>query len=164
MKKYFKFLFVFAGLMLFLTACENKSLYPMKTDLSDEKGLEKLVGSIDWRPYKLEDYKVKNRSLEIKLSGESDVSQDESFKTTFINGVILLVLTDVEEVWYSGEDLYFTSIDKEFANEILKVKYGKEVDDYKKSQEDFDKLVESLENEKFEAGAASFEMMEWNFT
>lgn len=160
MKKYFKFLFVFAGLMLFLTACENKSLYPMKTDLSDEKGLEKLVGSIDWRPYKLEDYKVKNRSLEIKLSGESDVSQDESFKTTFINGVILLVLTDVEEVWYSGEDLYFTSIDKEFANEILKVKYGKEVDDYKKSQEDFDILVESLENEKFEAGAAKFEMME----
>lgn len=160
MKKYFKFLFVFAGLMLFLTACENKSLYPMKTDLSDEKGLEKLVGSIDWRPYKLEDYKVKNRSLEIKLSGESDVSQDESFKTTFINGVILLVLTDVEEVWYSGEDLYFTSIDKEFANEILKTKYGKEVDDYKKSQEDFDILVESLENEKFEAGAAHFEMME----
>ena len=164
MKKYFKFLFVFAGLMLFLTACENKSLYPMKTDLSDEKGLEKLVGSIDWRPYKLEDYKVKNRSLEIKLSGESDVSQDESFKTTFINGVILLVLTDVEEVWYSGEDLYFTSIDKEFANEILKVKYGKEVDDYKKSQEDFDNLIESLNNEKFEAGAASFEMMEWTFT
>ncbi len=160
MKKYFKFLFVFAGLMLFLTACENKSLYPMKTDLSDEKGLEKLVGSIDWRPYKLEDYKVKNRSLEIKLSGESDVSQDESFKTTFINGVILLVLTDVEEVWYSGEDLYFTSIDKEFANEILKVKYGKEVDDYKKSQEDFDNLIESLNNEKFEAGAAHFEMME----
>lgn len=160
MKKYFKFLFVFAGLMLFLTACENKSLYPMKTDLSDEKGLEKLIGSIDWRPYKLEDYKVKNRSLEIKLSGESDVSQDESFKTTFINGVILLVLTDVEEVWYSGEDLYFTSIDKEFANEILKVKYGKEVDDYKKSQEDFDNLIESLNNEKFEAGAAHFEMME----
>ena len=160
MKKYFKFLFVFAGLMLFLTACENKSLYPMKTDLSDEKGLEKLVGSIDWRPYKLEDYKVKNRSLEIKLSGESDVSQDESFKTTFINGVILLVLTDAEEVWYSGENLYFTSIDKDLANEALKIKYGKEVDDYKKSQEDFDNLIESLENEKFEAGAASFEMME----
>ena len=160
MKKYLKFLFVFAGLMLFLTACENKSLYPMKTDLSNEKGLEKLVGSIDWRPYKLEDYKVKNRSLEIKLSGESDVSQDESFKTTFINGVLLLVLTDAEEVWYSGENLYFTSIDKDFANEILKTKYGKEVDDYKKSQEDFDILVESLENEKFEAGAAHFEMME----
>ncbi len=160
MKKYLKFLFVFAGLMLFLTACENKSLYPMKTDLSNEKGLEKLVGSIDWRPYKLEDYKVKNRSLEIKLSEESDVSQDESFKTTFINGVLLLVLTDAEEVWYSGENLYFTSIDKDFANEILKTKYGKEVDDYKKSQEDFDILVESLENEKFEAGAAKFEMME----
>lgn len=160
MKKYFKFLFVFAGLMLFLTACENKSLYPMKTDLSNEKGLEKLVGSIDWKPYKLEDYKVRNKSLEIKLSGEPDISKDESFKTTFINGVILLVLTDAEEVWYSGEDLYFTSIDKEFANEILKTKYGKEVDDYKKSQEDFDNLVESLENEKFEAGAAKFEMME----
>lgn len=164
MKKYLKFLFVFAGLILLLTGCGNKSLYSMKTDLSNEKGLEKLVGSIDWKLYKLEDYKVKNRSLEIKLSEESDVSQDESFKTTFINGVLLLVLTDAEEVWYSGENLYFSSIDKEFANEILKVKYGKEVDDYKKSQEDFDKLVESLENEKFEAGAASFEMMEWNFT
>lgn len=160
MKKYLKFLFVFAGLILLLTGCGNKSLYSMKTDLSNEKGLEKLVGSIDWKLYKLEDYKVKNRSLEIKLSEESDVSQDESFKTTFINGVLLLVLTDAEEVWYSGENLYFSSIDKEFANEILKVKYGKEVDDYKKSQEDFDKLVESLENEKFEAGAASFEMME----
>lgn len=160
MKKYFKFLFVFAGLMLFLTACENKSLYPMKTDLSNEKGLEKLVGSIDWKPYKLEDYKVRNKSLEIKLSGEPDISKDESFKTTFINGVILLVLTDAEEVWYSGEDLYFTFIDKEYANEPLKFKYGKEVDDYKKSKEDFDNLIESLENEKFEAGAAKFEMME----
>lgn len=160
MKKYFKILLVFAGLILLLTGCGNKSLYSMKTDLSNEKGLEKLVGSIDWGPYKLEDYKVKNRSLEIKLSEESDVSQDESFKTTFINGVLLLVLTDAEEVWYSGENLYFTSIDKDLANEALKIKYGKEVDDYKKSQEDFDILVESLNNEKFEAGAASFEMME----
>ena len=160
MKKYFKILLVFAGLILLLTGCGNKSLYSMKTDLSNEKGLEKLVGSIDWKLYKLEDYKVKNRSLEIKLSEESDVSQDESFKTTFINGVLLLVLTDAEEVWYSGENLYFSSIDKEFANEILKVKYGKEVDDYKKSQEDFDNLIESLNNEKFEAGAAHFEMME----
>lgn len=160
MKKYFKFLFVLGVLMLFLTACENKSLYPMKTDLTNERGLEKLVGSIDWRPYKLEDYKVKNKDLEIKLSGKAKASQDESFKTSFINGVILLVLTDAEEVRYSGEDLYFSSIDKEFANEILKIKYGKEVDDYKKSQEDFDNLVESLENEKFEAGAAKYELME----
>ena len=160
MKKYFKFLFVFAGLMLFLTGCENKSLYPMKTDLSNEKGLEKLVGSIDWKPYKLEDYKVRNKSLEIKLSGEPDISKDESFKTTFINGVIILILTDAEEVWYIGEDLYFSFIDKEYANEPLKFKYGKEVDDYKKSKEDFDNLLESLKNEKFEAGAAQFEMME----
>lgn len=150
--------------MILFTACENRSLYPMKTDLSNEKGLEKLIGSIDWRPYKLEDYKVKNKNLEIKVSGEPDISKDESFKTGFINGVILLVLTDAEEVWYTGEDLYFSSIDKDLANEILKIKYGKEVDDYKKSQEDFDNLVESLENEKFEAGAAKFEMMEWSFT
>lgn len=160
MKKYFKFLFVLGALMILFTACENRSLYPMKTDLSDEGGLNKLVGSIDWRPYKLEDYKVRNKNLEIKVSGESDISKDESFKTGFINGVILLVLTDAEEVWYTGEDLYFSSIDKDLANEILKIKYGKEVDDYKKSQEDFDNLVKSLENEKFEAGAAKFEMME----
>lgn len=160
MKKYFKFLFVLGVLMLFLTACENKSLYPMKTDLSKERGLEKLVGSIDWRPYKLKDYKVKNKNLEIKLSVESDISQDESLKKAFINGVILLILTDAEEVSYTGEDLYFGSIDKEFANEILKIKYGKEVDDYKKSQEEFDNLVESLDNEKFEAGAAKYELME----
>ncbi|MDU2503645.1 MAG: hypothetical protein E7D08_05325 [Peptoniphilus harei] len=160
MKKYFKFLFVFAALMLFTTACENKSLYPMKTDLTNERGLEKLIGSIDWRPYKLEDYKVKNKSLEIKLSGEPDINKDESFKTGFINGVILLILTDAEEVWYIGEDPYFSFIDKEYANEPLKFKYGKEVDDYKKSQEDFDNLIESLKNEKFEAGAAQFEMME----
>lgn len=160
MKKYFKILLVLGALMLFLTACENKSLYPMKTDLTNERGLEKLIGSIDWRPYKLEDYKVKNRSLEIKLSGESDVSQDESFKTTFINGVVLLVLTDAEEVRYYEDKLYFGVIDRDLADEVLKIKYGKEVDDYKKSQEDFDKLVESLENEKFEAGAAKFEMME----
>jgi len=160
MKKYFKFLFVFVALMLFTTGCGGKSLYSMKTDLSNERGLEKLVGRIDWRPYKLEDYKVKNKALEIKLSGKAKASKDEAFKTSFINGVVLLVLTDAEEVWYSGEDLYFTSIDKDLANEILKTKYGKEVNDYKKSQEDFDNLVKSLENEKFEAGAAKFEMME----
>lgn len=160
MKRYFKFLFVLGALMILFTACENRSLYPMKTDLSNERGLEKLVGSIDWRPYKLEDYKVKNKNLEIKLSGESDISQDESLKTGFINGVILLILTDAEEVRYTGEDLYFASIDKDLANEILKIKYGKEVDDYKKSQEDFDNLIESLENEKFEAGAAKYEPME----
>ena len=160
MKKYFKFLFVFVALMLFTTGCVGKSLYSMKTDLSNEKGLEKSVGRIDWRPYKLEDYKVRNKNLEIKVSGEPDISKDESFKTGFINGVVLLVLTDAEEVWYIGEDLYFSFIDKEYANEPLKFKYGKEVDDYKKSQEDFDNLLESLKNEKFEAGAAKFEMME----
>ena len=160
MKRYFKFLFALGVLMLFLTGCENKSLYPMKTDLTNERGLEKLVGRIDWRPYKLEDYKVKNKSLEIKLSDEPDISKDESFKTGFINGVVLLVLTDAEEVRYTGEDIYFSLIDKDLANEALKFKYGKEVDDYKKSQEDFDNLLESLKNEKFEAGAAQFEMME----
>ena len=160
MKKYFKFLFVLVALMLFLTACGNRSLYPSKTDLSNERGLEILVGKIDWRPYKLEAYKVKNQSLEIKLSGEPDISKDESFKTGFINGVILLILTDAEEVRYSGEDLYFGFIDKDLANEVLKIKYGKEVDDYKKSQEDFDNLIERLKNEKFEGGAAQFEMME----
>lgn len=160
MKKYFKILLVFAGLILLLTGCENKSLYSMKTDLSNEKGLEKLVASIDWGSYKLEDVKIKDKALEIKLSGKAKASQDESFKTSFINGVILLVLTDAEEVRYSGEDLYFSSIDKDLANEILKIKYGKEVDDYKKSQEDFDNLVESLDNEKFEAGAAKYELME----
>ena len=160
MKKYFKFLFVFVALMIYLTACANKSLYSMKTDLSNEKGLEKLVRRIDWRPYKLEDYKVKNKNLEIKLSGGSDIIKNESFKTGFINGVVLLVLTDAEEVRYTGEDIYFSLIDKDLANEALKIKYGKEVDDYKKSQEDFDKLIERLKNEKFEAGAAKFEMME----
>ena len=160
MKKYFKFLFALGVLMLFLTGCENKSLYPMKTDLTNERGLEKLIGSIDWRPYKLEDYKVRNKNLEIKVSGGSDISKNESFKTGFINGVVLLVLTDAEEVWYIGEDIYFSLIDKDLANEILRTKYGKEVNDYKKSQEDFDKLIESLKNEKFEAGAAKFEMME----
>lgn len=160
MKKYFKFLFVLVALMLFLTACGNRSLYPSKTDLSNEKGLEKLIGSMDWGPYKLEDYKVRNKNLEIKVSGEPDISQDESFKKTFINGVILLILTDAEEVRYTGEDLYFGSIDKDLANEVLKIKYGKEVDDYKKSQEDFDNLIERLKNEKFETGAAKFEMME----
>ncbi len=160
MKKYFKFLFVFVALMLFTTGCGCKSLYSMKTDLSDEKGLEKLVGRIDWRPYKLEDYKVRNKNLEIKVSGGSDISKNESFKTGFINGVVLLVLTDAEEVRYTGEDIYFSLIDKDLANEALKIKYGKEVDDYKKSKEDFDNLIESLENEKFEAGAAHFEMME----
>lgn len=160
MKRYFKFLFVLGALILFFTACENRSLYPSKTDLSNERGLEKLLGKIDWRPYKLEDYKVKNKNLEIKLSGESDISQDESSKAGFLYGVILLILTDAEEVRYTGEDLYFSSIDKDLANELLKIKYGKEVDDYKKSQEDFDNLIESLKNEKFEAGAAQFEKIE----
>ena len=160
MKKYFKFLFVFVALMLFTTGCRGKSLYSMKTDLSNEKGLEKLVGRIDWRPYKLEDYKVRNKNLEIKLSGGYKKRKNESFKTGFINGVVLLVLTDAEEVRYTGEDIYFSLIDKDFANEALKIKYGKEVDDYKKSQEDFDNLIERLKNEKFEAGAAKFEMME----
>ena len=160
MKRYFKFLFVLGALMLFFTACENRSLYPSKTDLSNERGLEKLLGKIDWRPYKLEDYKVKNKNLEIKLSGESDISQDESSKAGFLYGVILLILTDAEEVRYTGEDLYFGVIDKDLANELLKIKYGKEVDDYKKSQEDFDNLIESLKNEKFEAGAAQFEKIE----
>lgn len=160
MKKYFKILLVFAGLILLLTGCGNKSLYSMKTDLSNEKGLEKLIGSMDWGPYKFEGVKIKDKALEIKLSGKAKANQDEAFKTSFINGVVLLVLTDAEEVKYSEEDLYFGFIDKDLANEALKIKYGKEVDDYKKSQEDFDKLIESLKNEKFEAGAAKFEMME----
>ncbi|WP_277217958.1 hypothetical protein [Peptoniphilus vaginalis] len=160
MKRVYKILLSFVTLMFFVTACGNKSLYSMKTDLSSERGLEKLVASIDWGPYKLEDVKIKDKALEIKLSGKAKANQDEALKTSFINGVVLLVLTDAEEVRYSGEDLYFSSIDKDLANEILRTKYGKEVNDYKKSQEDFDNLIERLKNEKFEAGAAKFEMME----
>lgn len=160
MKRVYKILLSFVTLMFFITACGNKFLYSMKTDLSNERGLEKLVASIDWGPYKFEGVKIKDKALEIKLSGKAKANQDEAFKTSFINGVVLLVLTDAEEVKYSEEDLYFGFIDKDLANEILRTKYGKEVDGYKKSQEDFDNLVESLKNEKFEAGAAKFEMME----
>lgn len=53
MKKYFKILLAFAGLMLLLTGCGNKSLYSMKTDLSNERGLEMLVERLTGDPIRL---------------------------------------------------------------------------------------------------------------
>lgn len=160
MKKLFKISLIFLITLLFLTACGNKSIYSMKTDTSDEKGVEKIINKLEWKENKLGDFKLKDKSIEINLEKTPNSSGDDNFKELFINGVNLLVLTDVDEVSYKGEDLYFSGLDKDFANEILTIKYDKKIEDMRKSEETFKEVNEKLKNEKFETGAASFEMME----
>lgn len=162
MKKLFKIsiIFLITFLFLFLSACGNKSLYSMKTDTSDEKGVEKIINKLEWKENKLGDFKVKDKSLEINLEKTPNSIRDENTKELFINGVNLLVLIDVDEVNYNGEDLDFSGLDKDFANEILTVKYDKKIEDLRKSEEAFNEVNEKLKNEKFEAGAAKYELME----
>lgn len=159
MKKLFKISIIFLITFLFLSACDNKSLYSMKTDISDEKGVEKIINKLEWKENKLCDFKVKDKSLEINLEEDPNSSRDENTKELFINGVNLLVLTDVDEVNYNGEDLDFSGIDKDFANEILTIKYDKKIEDLRKSEEAFNEVNEKLKNEKFETDAVSYEMM-----
>ena len=159
MKKLFKISIIFLITFLFLSACGNKSLYSMKTDTSDEKGVEKIINKLEWQENKLGDFELKDKSLEINLEKTPNSSRDENTKELFINGVNLLVLTDVDEVNYNGEDLDFSGIDKDFANEILTIKYDKKIEDLRKSEKIFNEVNEKLKNEKFETGAAHYEMM-----
>lgn len=159
MKKLFKISIIFLITFLFLSACGNKSLYSMKTDTSDEKGVEKIINKLEWKENKLGDFKVKEESIEINLEKAPNSSRDENTKELFINGVNLLVLTDVDEVNYNGKGLDFSEIDKDFANEILTIKYDKKIEDLRKSEEAFNEVNEKLKNEKFEAGAVHYEMM-----
>ena len=160
MKKLFKISIIFLITFLFLSACGNISLYSMKTDTSDEKGVEKIINKLEWKGNKLCDFKIKDKSIEINLEKSLNSNRDENTKELFINGINLLVLTDVDEVNYNGEDLDFSGIDKNFANEILTIKYGKKIEDLRKSEEAFNEVNEKLKNEKFEAGAAQFEKIE----
>lgn len=159
MKKLFKIFIIFLITFLFLSACGNESLYSMKTDTSDEKGVEKIINKLEWKENKLGDFELKDKSLEINLEKTPNSSRDENTKELFINGVNLLVLTDVDEVNYNGEDLDFSGIDKDFANEILTIKYDKKIEDLRKSEEAFNEVNEKLKNEKFETGAVSYEIM-----
>lgn len=159
MKKLFKISIVFLITFLFLSACGNKSIYSMKTDTSDENGVEKIINKLEWKENKLGDFKLKDKSVEINLEKAPNSSRDENTKELFINGINLLVLTDVDEVNYKGEDLDFSGLDKNFANEILNIKYGKKIEDLRKSEEAFNEVNEKLKNEKFETGAVHYEMM-----
>lgn len=159
MKKLFKIFIIFLITFLFLSACGNESLYSMKTDTSDEKGVEKIINKLEWKENKLGDFELKDKSLEINLEKTPNFSRDENTKELFINGVNLLVLTDVDEVNYKGEDLDFSGLDKNFANEILTIKYDKKIEDLRKSEEAFNEVNEKLKNEKFETGAVHYEMM-----
>ena len=159
MKKLFKISVIFLITFLFLSACGNKSLYSMKTDTSDEKGVEKIIHKLEWKGNKLCDFKIKDKSIEINLEKAPNSNRDENTKELFINGINLLVLNDVDEVNYKGEDLDFSGIDKNFANEILTIKYGKKIEDLRKSEEAFNEVNEKLKNEKFETGAVRYDIM-----
>lgn len=159
MKKLFKISIVFLITFLFLSACDNKSLYSMKIDTSDEKGVEKIINKLEWKENKLGDFELKDKSVEINLEKSRNSNRDENTKELFINGINLLVLTDVDEVNYKGEDLDFSGLDKNFANEILTIKYDKKIEDLRKSEEAFNEVNEKLKNEKFETGAVHYEMM-----
>ncbi|MDU1043895.1 MAG: hypothetical protein E7A59_05470 [Peptoniphilus rhinitidis] len=46
-----------------LTACGNRNLYSMKTDVSDLKGVEKIVNNLNWEKEKIKKVSVEDKNI-----------------------------------------------------------------------------------------------------
>ncbi|MDU2110216.1 MAG: hypothetical protein E7E99_06360 [Peptoniphilus lacydonensis] len=48
---------------LLFTACGNRNLYSMKTDVSDLKGVEKIVNNLNWEKEKIKKVSVEDKNI-----------------------------------------------------------------------------------------------------
>ncbi|MDU7302860.1 MAG: hypothetical protein E7L45_06070 [Peptoniphilus lacydonensis] len=143
-----------------LTACGNRNLYSMKTDVSDLKGVEKIVNNLNWEKEKIKKVSVEDKNIKIYAKGESKDFYEMDLKPQVVNGIYLLILTDANEINYFDKNGEYFSIDRAIVDEILTKVYSKSIADYKNDEKEFKKLEKKLKDFKVESGDVKFKLKE----
>ena len=132
-------------LITFTTACANRNLYQLKTNLSDREGVENIISQMDWDGDKVKDFEVKGKNIAITMSKDYEYYDLKNAKNFVVNAINLIILTDAQDIDYIyNDEKLLLYIDYEMVDMILNTNYNKSIEDYKNNEEEFKKLQEYL--------------------
>lgn len=131
-------------LITFTTACANRNLYQLKTNLSDREGVENIISQMDWDGDKVKEFEVQGENIAITMSKDYEDYDLKNSKSFVVNAINLIILTGAQNVDYLYDENLFFSIDYEIVDMILNTNYNKSIEDYKNNEEEFKKLQEYL--------------------
>lgn len=141
-----KIVCIFLLLITFTTACANKDLYQLKTDLSDEEGVHKIISQMDWDGDKVKKVKIEGKNIAITMTkdySDYDLKNAESF---LVNAINLIVLTGAQNVDYLYDENIFLSIDYEVVDIIINTRFKKSVEHFRNNEEEFKKSQDYLKD------------------
>ncbi|MDU1954339.1 MAG: hypothetical protein E7E99_01980 [Peptoniphilus lacydonensis] len=131
-------------LIIFTTACANKNLYQLKTDLSDKEGVHKIISQMDWDGDKVKEFEVQGKNIAITMSKDYEDYDLKNSKSFVVNAINLIILTGAQNVDYLYDENLFFSIDYEIVDMIINTKSKKSVEYYRNDEEEFKKLQKYL--------------------
>lgn len=131
-------------LITFTTACANRNLYQLKTNLSDREGVENIISQMDWDGDKVKDFEVKGKNIAITMSKDYEDYDLKNAKNFVVNAINLIILTGAQNVDYLYDENLFFSIDYEIVDMIINTKSKKSVEYYRNDEEEFKKLQKYL--------------------
>lgn len=141
-----KIVCIFLLLITFTTACANKDLYQLKTDLSDEEGVHKIISQMDWDGDKVKKVEIEGKNIAITMTkdySDYDLKNAESF---LVNAINLIVLTGAQNVDYLYDENIFLSIDYEVVDIIINTRFKKSVEHFRNNEEEFKKSQDYLKD------------------
>lgn len=124
-------------LIIFTTACANKNLYQLKTDLSDKEGVHKIISQMDWDGDKVKEFEVQGKNIAITMSKDYEDYDLKNSKSFVVNAINLIILTGAQNVDYLYDENLFFSIDYEIVDMIINTKSKKSVEYYRNDEEEF---------------------------
>lgn len=131
-------------LIIFTTACGNKNLYQLKTDLSDKEGVHKIISQMDWDGDKVKEFEVQGENIAITMPKDYEDYDLKNSKSFVVNAINLIILTGAQNVDYLYDENLFFSIDYEIVDMIINTKSKKSVEYYRNDEEEFKKLQKYL--------------------
>lgn len=131
-------------LIIFTTACANKNLYQLKTDLSDKEGVHKIISQMDWDGDKVKEFEVQGKNIAITMSKDYEDYDLKNSKSFVVNAINLIILTGAQNVDYLYDENLFFSIDYEIVDMIINTKSKKSVEYYRNDEKEFEKLQKYL--------------------
>lgn len=148
-----KIVCIFLLLITFTTACANKDLYGLKTDLSDEEGVRNIISQMDWDTDKVKKVEIEGKNIAITMTknyADYDLRNSKSF---LVNAINLIVLTGAQNVDYlyndtNSNDISFFSIDYEVVDIIIDTRFKESVEHFRNNEEEFKKLQDYLKDYK----------------
>lgn len=131
-------------LITFTTACANRNLYQLKTNLSDREGVENIISQMDWDGDKVKEFEVQGKNIAITMSKDYEDYDLKNSKSFVVNAINLIILTGAQNVDYLYDENLFFSIDYEIVDMIINTKSKKSVEYYRNDEEEFKKLQKYL--------------------